>query len=151
MARKLRRVLPAVLPVLGIAVVLAAVLIDGSVGVKVLLVALGLLLTEAGVWRLADPILPDDRKYMALRSEADRFMALVRQLNTAAIALDEGDEEGPRFALAELEREMRQSVDRMVEVAGRARDDGPAAPGGRPPGSAPGPAAGGGARSGTGT
>lgn len=123
MARKLRRALPVVLPVLGVVLILAAVLQDGSVGAKVLLVVLGLLLMEAGVWRLADPFLPDDRKYTALRSEADRFMALVRQLNTAATALDRRDDQGPRFAISEVEREMHRAVDRMVEVAGQARED----------------------------
>lgn len=122
MARKLRRTLPTVLPVLGVVLILVAVTLGGSVGTKVILVVVGLLLMEAGVWRLADRVLPDDRKYLALRSEADRFMALVRQLNTAAITVDEGDAEGSRFAIAELEREMHRSVDRMVDVAGGAGD-----------------------------
>ena len=119
MARNLRRILPVLLPVAGVALILAAVLFAGSVGVKVVLVVAGLLLIEAGVWRLADPVLPDDRKYVALRAEADRFMALVRRLNTAAVALDRGDEEGSRLAIREIESAMHQAIDRMVTVAGK--------------------------------
>lgn len=122
MARKIRRALAVILPAVGVVLIVGAVLTGGSVGVKVVLVVLGLFLIEAGVWRLADPILPDDRKYAALRAEADRFMAMVRQLNAAAIALDRGDEEGPRFAIRELESEMHRAIDRMVTYAGRTKE-----------------------------
>ena len=123
MARKLRQALPVVLPALGVALILGAVVFGESVAVKVTLVVAGLLLTEAGVWRLADPVLPDDRTYMALRAEADRFMVMVRQLNTAALALDRGDDEGPRFAIEELQSEMHRAIDRMVTYAGKTREE----------------------------
>lgn len=123
MARKLRQALPVVLPTLGVALMIGAVLSGTSVLWKVALILLGLLLTEAGIWRLADPMLPEDRKYEALRAEAEHLVVLVRQLNTVAVALDEGEREGPRFAMEELQTEMHRSIDRMVSYAGKTREE----------------------------
>ena len=117
--RKLRRILHLIVPAVGMALVIGAVLFGESLPVQLFLVLAGLLLTEAGLWRLADPFLPDERKYLALRSETDHFMALVRQLNAAALALDGGDQRGPRFALDEVRTEMHRSIDRMVNFAGK--------------------------------
>ena len=138
MVRKVRRIVHLVVPAIGMALVLGAVLFAEPLAVQLFLVVAGLLMTEAGLWRLADPILPDERKYVALRAEADHFITLVRQLNTAAVSLDEGDARGPRFAIDELETEMHRSVDRMVTFAGKTRDQ--VAPGRA--GQGPGPDAG---------
>ncbi|MFP4622805.1 MAG: hypothetical protein ACOCVZ_03050 [Gemmatimonadota bacterium] len=121
--RKLRRTLHWIVPVMGMALVIGAVLFGERLVVQIFLVAAGLLLTQAGLWRLADPLLPDERKYLALRAETDHFTALVRQLNAAALALDEGDRHGSRFALDEVRMEMHRSVDRMVEFAGKAQEE----------------------------
>ena len=51
---------------------------------QVAIVILGLLLLEAGVWKLAHHVLPSERQYHALRDETDGFITLVRQLNAAA-------------------------------------------------------------------
>lgn len=119
MVRKLRRILNLTVPAVGMALVVGAVLFGESLAVQLFLVIAGLLLTEAGVWRLADPILPDERRYAALRAEAEHFITLVRQLNTAAVALDRGDARGSRFAMEELETEMHRAIDRMVTFAGK--------------------------------
>ncbi|NIY09294.1 MAG: hypothetical protein GWN02_13865, partial [Gemmatimonadetes bacterium] len=104
---------------MGMALVIGAVLLAESTGIQLFLVIAGLMLTEAGVWRLADPLLPDERRFLALRAEADHFMALVRQLNSAALALNQGDVEGSSFAIDEVRRAMHDSVDRMVHFAGK--------------------------------
>ena len=117
--RKLRRTLHLLGPVVGMALVLGAVLFADSLGVRLFLVVAGLMLTEAGIWRMADPLLPDERRFLALRTETDHFIALVRQLNSAALALARGDVSGSSFAIDEVRREMHQSVDRMVEFAGK--------------------------------
>lgn len=127
--RKLRRILHLTVPAVGMALVLGAVLFGENLAVQLFLVIAGLLLTEAGLWRLADPILPDERKYMALRAETDHFTALVRQLNSAALAFQEGDRDGSRFALEEVQRELHRSVDRMVHFAGKVEADAPPEPG----------------------
>lgn len=117
--RKLRRILHLMVPAMGMALIIGAVLFGESLVVQLFLVIAGLLMTEAGLWRLADPFLPDERKYLALRTETDHFMALVRQLNSAALSLGEGDDRGARFALDEVRTEMHRSVDRMVDFAGK--------------------------------
>jgi hypothetical protein len=131
LVRKLRRILHLTVPAVGMALVIGAVLFGESLAIQLFLVVAGLLLTEAGLWRLADPILPDERKYVALRTEADHFMTLVRQLNTAAVSLDEGNTQGSRFAIDELQTEMHRSIDRMVAFAGKTKDEAPPAGAGR--------------------
>jgi hypothetical protein len=97
---------------------------------QLFLVVAGLLMTESGFWRLADPFLPDERKYMALRTELDHFTTLVRQLNSAALARDrEGDPEN-RHLFDEVRDKMHDSVDQMVRFAGKTVDEiGTEAPG----------------------
>ncbi len=114
-----------IVPAVGMALVIGAVLFGEQLAVQLFLVVAGLLLTEAGLWRLADPILPDERKYMALRVETDHFTALVRQLNAAALAHDEGDVAGSSFAFDEVQTEMHRSVDRMVNFAGKTTEEVP--------------------------
>ena len=86
--RKFRRILDIGLPILGILVVFGAVLwpvISLRLQLQVLVVLVGILMIEAGVWKLTSPFLPSERKYNALRSEVDRFIDLVRALNSAAL------------------------------------------------------------------
>jgi hypothetical protein len=118
--RKLRRLLHLLVPAVGMALVIGAVLFGENLAVQLFLVAAGLLMTEAGLWRLADPVLPDERKYFALRRETDHFMTLVRQLNAAALARADGDAHSTRFSFDEVQTEMHRSVDRMVTFAGKA-------------------------------
>lgn len=131
--RKLRRLIHLIVPAVGMALVIGAVLFGEHLGVQLFLVVAGLLLTEAGLWRLADPILPDERKYMALREEADHFKTLVRQLNAAALAADDGNGAPRSSALDEARDEMHRSVDRMVKLAGKTDADVPAGVAGRTP------------------
>lgn len=123
--RRVRRILHMVVPAVGMALVIGAVFLGDNVWIQLFLVIAGLMLTEAGIWRLAEPILPDDRRYLALRAETDHFMALVRQLNTAAVALQEGEEQGSRFVLEEVRTEMQRSIERMVEFAGKTPERAP--------------------------
>ncbi|HSH44225.1 MAG TPA: hypothetical protein VK966_00080 [Longimicrobiales bacterium] len=132
-ARKLRRLLHMAVPAAGMALVVGAVLFGESLMVQLLLVVAGLLMTEAGLWRLADPLLPDERRYMALRAETDHFMSLVRQLNSAVLALGggEADRRGTRYVLDEVRAEMHRSVDRMVDFAGKTEAEVPREAAGR--------------------
>ncbi|MEJ2679728.1 MAG: hypothetical protein P8174_11755, partial [Gemmatimonadota bacterium] len=110
----------------GMVLVLVAVLVVGSPGTELGLVLVGLLLVEGGVWRIASSVLPDERRYVALREESNRFVAMVRQLNAAAIALCGEETAGARLALEETKRAMHRSVERMVVLAGRSAEDVPA-------------------------
>jgi hypothetical protein len=89
---------------------------------RVLVVLLGLVLIEAGIWRITQSLFPDERAYRPLRRETDYFVSLVRRLNRAAVSAQRGSV----AAEAELERlhaEMHHSVDRMRRLAGRTEDD----------------------------
>ena len=128
MKRKIRRVLEIALPVLGMGVIFGSVLAGPtSLQLQVVLVLFGILILEAGVWGLASRLLPNERRYLGLREEGNHFIELIRQLNRAAVARQEGDEgdknEG-RFRDA-LEQ-MHASVRRMGELAGKETRDGKA-------------------------
>lgn len=124
--RKFRNVVTFATPVAGMVLVLAAVLLVRSSRAELALVVLGLLLVEGGVWRLAGSVLPNERQYLALRAESNRFIAMVRQLNSAAVALRREETPGARMAMEEMKRAMHRSVERMVLVAGRPSSEVPA-------------------------
>lgn len=122
--RTLRNVIVKALPIVGMFIVIGAALLipDGSLPTRVVLVVVGLLVVEASVWKLADPLLPSERQFFALRQEGDRFIRLIRELNRAALAakprpahLDPGVEA--------VKGRMLASVDRMVDVAGKTEDE----------------------------
>jgi hypothetical protein len=89
-----------------------------SPSVRVVVGVVGLLLLQASVWRLANPLLPDDRKHLALRGEGDHFIDLLRQLNRVALVAEAAGR--PIAGDSEVEavrQEMHASVDRMVKLA----------------------------------
>jgi len=110
------------LPILGVVLVFAAILVPTislNLRLQIAVVVLGLLAIEAGVWKLTARILPNERKYIALREEVDEFIALVRTLNRQAVEGGVRPEDGtPPADLAETLRRMHASVDRMAELAG---------------------------------
>lgn len=122
--RTVRRKVDTLLPVVGIVVVLSAVLfLWQNLYLQVSVVVVGIFLIEAGIWKLAHPLLPSQRKYRALRDEVDGFIGLVRRLNTAAIERQELTPEA-EARVAAVRQEMLESVDRMVEYAGSEHDSG---------------------------
>ncbi len=116
--RTLRNAILFTVPVAGMILVLSGVLFAISLQTQLVLVVVGLLLVEGGVWRLAGKILPNERTYLALREEGERFISLMRQLNAAAVSLRESETDGARLAMDETKAEMHRSVERMVVVAG---------------------------------
>lgn len=116
----LRKLIDIAIPLTGVAVILGAVLfLRSDLRVQIAVVGLGMLLIEIGVWKFPHQLLGTGRKYLALRTEVERFLALVRQLNSAAIALRLDDSPQNRQALQQVPDAMRQAVDRMVHVAGK--------------------------------
>ena len=116
MKRKIRRILEIALPVSGMGVIFGSVLYGpSSLQLQVLFVLFGILILEAGVWGLANRLLPDERRYIALREEVDHFIVLVPQLNSAAVAKKEGTEDDSRFR--DTLEQMHTSVKRMGELA----------------------------------
>ena len=124
--RRIRRAVELGLPIVGVVLVLAAVLFFyQNLYVQIAIVLLGLVLIEAGIWNLASPVLPSERRFMALRREVDGFILLVRRLNRATLELASEPTPQHRAKLLQVRDEMLESVRRMEQVAGQA-DDGSA-------------------------
>ena len=118
MKRTIRRGMEIAIPLLGMGIIFGSVLFGpNSLQLQVLLVLIGVLILEAGVWGLTSGILPSERRYLGLREEGDHFLRLIRVLNAAAVARDEGQEDDTRFR--ETQAQMHTSVDRMAELAGQ--------------------------------
>jgi hypothetical protein len=83
---------------------------------RVLLAGLGLVLLEAGVWRITQSLFPNERNYQPLRRETDYFITLVRRLNRSALAARRGSESAT-LDLTQIHDEMHHSVDRMLRLA----------------------------------
>ncbi len=107
-----------------ITVFLAVVLIsDVNLQTRIMTVLVGVLMIQAGVWKLTSPFLRNDRKYPELREEVEGFIGRVRSLNDAAVdACDAGADE-PRVRFHGIRDAMHESVDRMAELAGKAAGD----------------------------
>ena len=110
--RTVNRYTPLVTALLGILLVFVGVISVEEGLARIATVAAGLVVLEAGVWYMANPIFTSERRYLHLRDELDNMIDLVRKLNRAALKPG-GEEE-----LKGLGSAMHESVDRMVEVAG---------------------------------
>ncbi len=118
--RTLRNIIDISFPFVGIAVIMGAmVFVRESPRLQIAFVGLGMVLIELGVWKAAHRILPNKRRYLALRVEGDLFIGLLRQLNTAARAVKEDDSPENCLAFENVRDEMRQAVERMASVAGK--------------------------------
>jgi hypothetical protein len=89
---------------------------------RILLAVLGLVLLEAGIWRITQSIFPNERAYRPLRRETDYFIKLVRRLNSTARAAQRGSTTAVH-ELTEIHNEMYHSVDRMMKLAALTEED----------------------------
>jgi hypothetical protein len=108
--------------ILGAALVFLAIILpqlSGDVGRQVLVALLGILLIEAGVWKLAERVLPTQRKYHALRAEVTRFLELTKSLNARALEVKAIGSDEAHAAMQEDLQALHATVDRMAEVAGQ--------------------------------
>jgi hypothetical protein len=121
--RTLKKGLNTCLPILGVVIILSAVLFVHGIREQLAIVVVGILLIEAGVWKLAHQFLPNERKHLALRAEGDRFIGLIRHLNAAALAVKESDTPENLQAFEEVQAEMHRAVERMAEMAGKTDDE----------------------------
>lgn len=120
MGRNIRRSIDVGLTGLGIGIIFTAVLLSSSLTIQMQLplALVGVLLMEAGVWGLSSKVFPNERRYIDLREEGDRIIQLVRQLNAAAVAREQGAGADDGRFQATLD-EMHDSVKRMAELASR--------------------------------
>ncbi len=110
--RRVNRYTPLTTAIAGILVVFVGVILVAGAAAQIATVAAGLVVLEAGVWYMANPIFTSERRYLHLRDELDNMIDLVRKLNRAAL------KPGAEEELKGLRSAMHESVDRMVEVAG---------------------------------
>ncbi len=108
---------------LGVILILGSVLFLREILDQIAVVGIGIILIEAGVWKLAHKVLPNERRFHALRSEIDAFIALGRKLNDAALAVKADDSPVHRQAFDEVCAAMRQSVEEMAKVAGKTDEE----------------------------
>jgi hypothetical protein len=114
----LHRLLLTVLSVLGSGLIVYSTIGDVILGYRMLLLAIGLAIVLMGTWRLFDPILPEERHDLLLRTEADHCLGLVRQLNTAASVVQEFPTPEIRQVAEDAVQAMYKAVEQMVVVSG---------------------------------
>jgi hypothetical protein len=107
----------------GVVIILGAVLFLSEIRIQIAVVMVGLVLIEAGVWKIAHQLLPNDRHYHALRCEIDAFIALSRDLNEAALALKVEDTPENRHTFDEIREAMHRTVDQISDVAGMSANE----------------------------
>jgi hypothetical protein len=123
------KVLNAGLPILGMVVVFGGVVFLEDRRTMILVVLLGILLIEAGVWKLSNPFLPTERRFNELRLEVDQFMELVRELNGSAVEARGVDGDAGSWArFRNTLATMHSSVERMGQAAARGPGDPPTVP-----------------------
>jgi hypothetical protein len=106
---------------LGTILVFMAILVPAislNLQLQILVVLSGILLIEAGVWRLTEKVLPSQRKYLALRDQVEDFIQGVRVLNARAVDVRSEETASTRAAYEAALAALHSSVDRMGEVAG---------------------------------
>jgi len=123
--RRLRELIETAVPIVGALIIFLALIVisDDNPVLRLGIVVFGILLIEAGVWKLTSPFLPSERKFHDLRQEVNEFILMVRTLNEEALgARASGDAESWK-RVHEILTEMHGSVDHMGELAGRTDEE----------------------------
>jgi hypothetical protein len=107
-----RSALDQILTILGVIVIVVPVTLMTDSWGPLIVVFVGISMIGMGVWRLGSRLMPERRVYVGLRSEVEHFIRLVRRLNAHALS-------GETEVVEGIRQEMRESVDRMISLAGR--------------------------------
>lgn len=117
---KFRKVIDITLPFVAVAAILGAVLfVRDNLTIQVAIVGFGMVALEVGTWKLRQQVLMNKRKDLALRAEGDQFLKQLRDLHAAATAMRKNDSPENHQAFEGARDAMRQSVERMVAMAGK--------------------------------
>ncbi len=111
--RTFNRYISLVASIIGMIIIMSSFLFTGDLLAWYGAVILGLVIVLVGFWYGANPILTSERRYLALRSEVDGFIRLVRRLNTLAVTSGSSEE------FQQIKTAMLKSVERMAELAGK--------------------------------
>lgn len=120
--RNMRKIFDTVVPLIGVVIVLGVAFLNQELR-DIVYVVLGVTLIEVGLWKLSHKIFPDQRKYHALRTQADQFLRQVRLLNAAVLKVRENDSAANRQAIEEIRQAMFAMVEQMTDVAGKTDAD----------------------------
>ena len=120
--RRIRGSFHLALTVSGTLLIIYAVMSVEGMYDRMLVVGLGLVLIEAGIWRITQSLFPNERNFRPLRKETDYFIVLVRRLNRAAVNAQRGSTSA-MDDLTQVHDEMHHSVDRMLRLAGLTDED----------------------------
>lgn len=104
--------------VIGLGLIVGGVLLPMPIRFQILSVIIGLLVYQTMLLGLFERFLPNERRFLALREEVDRLLALVRDLNQAAIAAHAVGMDRDHY-MSPILRRMHDTVDRLPNVAGR--------------------------------
>ena len=99
--------------IVGVVVIMSSFLFTGNLRAWYASVIVGLVFVLIGFWYGANPILTNERRHLALRSEVDEFIRLVRKLNREAVTSGSSEE------FHRIKAAMLESVQRMIEHAGK--------------------------------
>ena len=108
--RKLREVIDRFVVYGGVVVVLGAIVVQDTTRAQVVLVLLGLLLVQLGIWRIGSRSFPNTRTNQRLRDEVDQFLASIRELYRLA-------NDNQRANFDTLAEGMRGQADGIIEAA----------------------------------
>ena len=124
--RLMRKTVELGMPIMGMVIVFAAVLLipPANLQIQLVVVLVGVLLIEAGVWGLTNPFLPNERQFIGLREEVDDFIDIVRLLNATAID-SRLSREGAEEKFEQTLEDLHTSVRRMGRLAGVEATDTP--------------------------
>ncbi len=119
--RRLRKMMDVAIPIAGAVIVFLAVILipDFNLRTRVATVLVGVLMIEAGVWKLTSPFFGSEREYTDLRREVDRFIPLVRSINKKAIEARADGTSDSWIQFREAKDVMHRSVDEMARLAGK--------------------------------
>jgi hypothetical protein len=120
--RTIRRFSQVVFTLLGAGIVIFAVYRTSGMYERLMIVALGLVVMELGVWQVTRAFFPNEREYRPLREETDYFLKLVRRMNNAAIASRQGSA-AAESEIEQLQAEMYHSIERMRRLAGYTEEE----------------------------
>ena len=108
--RKLREVIDRIITYGGVLVVLSTIVVAEASPDQVVLVLLGLLLVQLGIWRIGSRSFPNTRTNQRLRDEVDQFLASIRELYRLA-------NDNQRANFDPLAEGMRGQADGIIEAA----------------------------------
>ena len=107
------------IPMLGAAIILGAVIFMPPGAVQLVTTLVGIAVMIVSGLRLNQPLLPNERRFLALRMEVDDFIQSVRRVNAAAIRARQTDSPDDRRTFERGCDELIARAEHIGLLAGR--------------------------------